>query len=74
LGEAPRGVRDRERGHDDAGVGVPEVDHVLRLRHIDAHQESGAVRPERRLQFRNRLTRVLLSRMLAMGFFLLCDG
>jgi hypothetical protein len=50
LGEAPGGVRDRERGHDHSGVGVAEVDHVLRLGDVEPDEEPRAVGPQRGLQ------------------------
>ncbi len=50
LGEAPGAVRDREGWSHDPGVGVPEVDDVLRLGHVEAHQEPGPVAPQGRLQ------------------------
>ena len=50
LGEAPAGVRDGERGPHDPGVGVPHLHHVLRLRHVEPHEEPGPVGPQGRLQ------------------------
>ena len=47
LGEAPGGVRDRELRDDDPGVGVPQVDHVLRLRDVEADEEPVPVRSAR---------------------------
>ena len=50
LGEAPRRVRDGERGPHDPGVGVAELGHVRGLRNVEPDEEPGPVRAERRLQ------------------------
>jgi hypothetical protein len=60
-------------------VRMPDPDDVLRLRHVEPHKESLPIRPQGGLHLpeytsRNRLTRVALSCIVGMGFFLLCAG